>query len=798
MRVAFVEISNFRKLKCIRIDFHAQTTLFVGANNSGKTSAMIALRYFLRKRGGFSINDFTLCHLAKIREIGQSWIANSKLAEPGAPQLSDWDKILPCLDVWLEASEADLHHVSHILPTLDWSGGNLGVRLRLQPADITEFYREFVEANAASQAAKDGAKNDDGKEVEVTLWPLDLVDFMTRRLGKHLKIAAYILDPDKAVSPDNGLAKPQLLSDDAMPLEGDPFAGLIQIDEIPAQRGFGEAQSTSDPDAVSSLRGSRKLANQFREYFTRHLDPSDKPVSADIIALKAIEEAQKVYDARLRVSFAGPLQEMEGLGYPGVTDPRVKISTRLRPTDGLDHEAAVQYEVAAMQGVAAAVLPEDYNGLGYQNLISMVFRLMSFRDAWMRVGKAKTNEENQLAGNIPPLHLVLIEEPEAHLHAQVQQVFIRKAYGLLRKHDLLGDGAQFATQLVVSTHSSHVAHEAEFSCLRYFKRLPAGYPGPSQPVATVPISTVVNLTEAFGDENETGRFAKRYLRATHCDLFFADAAIFIEGSAERTLLPHFVKKDFEYLNQCYITWLEVGGSHAHRLEPLIKRLGLLTLVITDLDAGDPANRRKAARPIKGKGLKTNNTTLRTWLPKESDVDTLLTLPDVPKKISEDGPLFAVRVAYQIPMKIDIGGKAAEVCPYTFEDAVVFQNLTVMKSISGNGLIGKFAEIARTETDPEQLAEKLFDAIEDGKKAEFALDLLELKEGPGALQCPGYIADGLTWLQSKLKSNRAEVLGSIVNAAQVINQAVAGVSSVDPLGGANSAAGVGPAVSDEAA
>ena len=34
-------------------------------------------------------------------------------------------------------------------------------------------------------------------------------------------------------------------------------------------------------------------------------------------------------------------------------------------------------------------LPEKYNGLGYQNLISMVFDLMGFRDDWMREGKAK-------------------------------------------------------------------------------------------------------------------------------------------------------------------------------------------------------------------------------------------------------------------------------------------------------------------------------------------------------------------------------------------------------------------------
>ncbi len=42
MHIAFVEISNFRKLLAIRIDFNRETTLFVGANSSGKTSAMLA------------------------------------------------------------------------------------------------------------------------------------------------------------------------------------------------------------------------------------------------------------------------------------------------------------------------------------------------------------------------------------------------------------------------------------------------------------------------------------------------------------------------------------------------------------------------------------------------------------------------------------------------------------------------------------------------------------------------------------------------------------------------------------
>lgn len=44
MHIKHVEIGNFRKLKTVRIDFASETTIFVGANNSGKTSAMVALR----------------------------------------------------------------------------------------------------------------------------------------------------------------------------------------------------------------------------------------------------------------------------------------------------------------------------------------------------------------------------------------------------------------------------------------------------------------------------------------------------------------------------------------------------------------------------------------------------------------------------------------------------------------------------------------------------------------------------------------------------------------------------------
>jgi len=253
--------------------------------------------------------------------------------------------------------------------------------------------------------------------------------------------------------------------------------------------------------------------------------------------------AEKLFDVRLRDGFSAALKEVESLGYPGVTDPKLTIATRIRLTDGLDHDAAVQFDLLPDNTLGSSEplrLPENHNGLGYQNLISIVFRLMSFRDEWMQVGKAAKTVPTDASKAFfpPPLHLILIEEPEAHLHAQVQQVFINKAYELLRAHTSLGKNRKLTTQLVVSTHSSHVAHECEFACLRYFRRQPALSAG------GVPITTIVNLSEVFGSGTSTERFVTRYLKTTHCDLFFADAAILVEGPAERILVPQFVRNNF--------------------------------------------------------------------------------------------------------------------------------------------------------------------------------------------------------------------------------------------------------------
>src|SRR6056297_2320028 len=65
MRLGSISIRNFRRLNDVSIDFEEKETVFVGPNNSGKTSATAAIRSFLSNRD-FKIHDFSLCSLTAI------------------------------------------------------------------------------------------------------------------------------------------------------------------------------------------------------------------------------------------------------------------------------------------------------------------------------------------------------------------------------------------------------------------------------------------------------------------------------------------------------------------------------------------------------------------------------------------------------------------------------------------------------------------------------------------------------------------------------------------------------------
>ena len=152
-------------------------------------------------------------------------------------------------------------------------------------------------------------------------------------------------------------------------------------------------------------------------------------------------------------------RRLSELGYPGIANPRLLIKSALNPATVMSTGDGTHLHYALDdQGFT---LPDNYNGLGFKNLIYMVVELLDVHAQWSAI------EDHR-----PPLHLVFIEEPEAHLHAQLQQVFANKVLDILAEDN--GEPGFFRTQLALTTHSPHILFERGFKPIRYFRREGSG------------------------------------------------------------------------------------------------------------------------------------------------------------------------------------------------------------------------------------------------------------------------------------------------------------------------------------
>lgn len=574
MRLSKLYISNFRKLKGCHIDLNEKETIWVGANNSGKTAAMNALIWFCKAGRPFKTKDFTLTNWYAINQIGQEWIETADTVDLDL-SITRWNDYLPFMDLWIKLEDTpdeNVNLVRELFTSLDSDPAQVGMRIRFEPADIQKLYFEFVSVYQNSQRIQEGREN------RVDIYPKNLLDFLehedSKNLNKYFKLKYYKLSEERL-----GDGAPQDCP--SRDIGWNVLRDIIKIETISAEREFADPQSGSN-------YGLNTLSDQLQEFYRNHVSPTSNLTADDVDLLKAIEDANDAFNENLKRGFHDAIDELGELNYPGYLNPYIEIQSKLKPEEGIRHESAVRFKINPKEHDQAHALhvDESYNGLGYRNLISMYFKLIQFRKNWLKLNKER--QEEPVEQSIAPIHLVCIEEPEAHLHAQAQKVFVKKAFDTLTRD--IEDSPSRRTQLIISTHSNHVVLGVDFDHVRYFKRYHDDALG-------IPVSDVVNMTTAFGNNDETKRFVTRYIKLTHCDMFFADGIIMVEGSAERILMPIFLNKTD--LQSKYVSVLEISGAHAHRFKPLIEKLGISTLVITDLDA-------KGKKPQRGKGQKTSN------------------------------------------------------------------------------------------------------------------------------------------------------------------------------------------------
>ncbi|HBS24207.1 MULTISPECIES: AAA family ATPase [Thalassospira] len=167
---------------------------------------------------------------------------------------------------------------------------------------------------------------------------------------------------------------------------------------------------------------------------------------------------------------------------------------------GLTDVVKRRYLRSILEGLSLA-LTEDrkLHGLGYHNLLFMAAELLLLE---------------QEAGNEFPL--LLIEEPEAHLHPQLQMKLL---HFIARK--VRANKKTEGIQCILSTHSPNLSSKADPSNIIL---LGGGKAWSLRP----------NETELEVDDYV---FLRKFLDATKANVFFAKGLLFVEGDAENILIP---------------------------------------------------------------------------------------------------------------------------------------------------------------------------------------------------------------------------------------------------------------------
>ena len=252
-----------------------------------------------------------------------------------------------------------------------------------------------------------------------------------------------------------------------------------------------------------------------------------KNANQEIRGLKPVEDARCDLDSQMTAIAGSELTQKTELIF---TDPTFR-----RIIAGLQPE---------IEG-----LPFGLNGLGYNNLIFTSATLGTLR--WSSQFSFRS---------------ILVEEPEAHLHPQLQVLFLKYLV------DVAGNREGNAVQVIASSHSPILASQAPIDSV-------VSVHEDNSKVATVSVCSIPI-------DNKIKRKLQRYLDATRGELFFARRILMVEGIAEALLLPVLAKIAGGNLKESSVTVLNANGINFDAFIPLfgVKRLRVPVVILTDGDA----------------------------------------------------------------------------------------------------------------------------------------------------------------------------------------------------------------------
>lgn len=541
-----IKIMNYRQLQSVELDMQDSLTVLAGPNNSGKTTLISVLKgMFCDKKLGFSYSDIPISlssmWLDKTVPVFQKIMLEYD-KEKGVQKIIDemtdnnkfsndytMDNFQAQIQVDYDPDNDNIQYFADYLMDLDDTKHSFYFIYTYEPS-ITTFEKGLNERYDRMAARVRDIANPGCIEKETKFY------FLKEELLRIYCNAVI----EKCYFCNSNYKNENLM-------EVAAFKSLFNFQNIPAMRELDDNESDSSKGISKRVIALLKDNDTWVEA-TKKLPDLLMADIEDSGAKKEIKNSSiKSLDDTIR-----DISKTSG-GHIGKLQLEMDVKEQ-------DVEEFIRRITRAKYDVEGLLLNEESQGLGFSNLIYLHMRLEEF---YKSIDKNKVN-------------VFFIEEPESHMHPQMQNVFVRflKNYYIDKK-----------LQGLITTHSNEIARVVGLDSLRVIRQTEKSK-SELFDLSKFRTSIKEKKIENLDDESEflLTNFFDWFFEIGYSELIFADKAILYEGDSERLYIRKLIKlPEFSTLNDSYIAYIQVGGAYAHNYLPMLRMLKMKTLIITDLD-----------------------------------------------------------------------------------------------------------------------------------------------------------------------------------------------------------------------
>lgn len=516
MYLKYIQIVNFKNLKAARFEFAKGANTIIGENDSGKSNALTAIRILL--------DDNYYYNTKRLKETDFSyalgdWRGHWIIISAFFDEISGEDKSNEfCAELTPEQENIDF--LKSYIRCADKEFGTVSLFIRPCRAKRAELAE--AAQNGTFEAVRSQIKLSD---YEFYYTSRSQADFTDENVYKSIVgdiCAGQYVNPE----------------DDDQSVLGS------KIDIMNVWQHISTVFIDALRDVESELRKPKNPIRQIIDTIEGNIEETD----IDDIKRKISELNQKISHIP-QVSDIGSqvnqkLLEMIGAIY----SPEIKLESRLKE----DFATLARYLTISPSNQKDI----DLLGLGHLNILYIAMKLVEF----------EVNRNREL------LNIMIIEEPEAHIHTHIQKTLFNN---LQVTHTY--------TQVVMSTHSTHLSEVSDIEKVNVMKKVDE---------QTSLVMKPTNGLDQFGAdvlEYKGISFSKilsRYLDAKRSVLLFSKRVIMVEGDGEEILIPALVKKVLGVsLDEMGIGLINIGSVGFENVACIFdeSRLQRKCSIVTDLD-----------------------------------------------------------------------------------------------------------------------------------------------------------------------------------------------------------------------